>query len=54
MFAFAWLKASFDRALHTLKKYQEKVEYINRKPIRAGLVKQAGEWKRSSQHNEGV
>ena len=34
----------FDRALRTVKEYYEKVEYIHRNPMRAGLVKRAENW----------
>ncbi len=45
-----WQPRFFDRALRTVKEYQEKVEYIHLNPVRAGLVKYPGEWKWSSYH----
>jgi len=35
--SFAPLRASFDRALRTVKKYYETVEYIHLNPVRRGL-----------------
>ncbi|MGH9862391.1 MAG: REP-associated tyrosine transposase [Candidatus Acidiferrales bacterium] len=45
-----WQPRFFDRALRTVKEYQEKVEYIHLNPVRAGLVKHPAEWKWSSYH----
>jgi hypothetical protein len=42
-----------DRALRTVKGYQEKVEYIHLNPARAILVKHPDEWKWSSSHERG-
>ncbi len=41
----------FDRALRTAKEYHEKVEYIHRNPVTAGLVKRPEDWKWSSVHD---
>jgi putative transposase len=38
----------FDRALRTVKEYNEKVEYIHLNPVKAGLVGRAQEWRWSS------
>jgi putative transposase len=38
----------FDRALRTVKEYNEKVEYIHWNPVKAGLVKRPEDWKWSS------
>ena len=38
----------FDRALRTVKEYYEKVEYIHRNPMRAGLVQRPEDWPWSS------
>lgn len=35
-------RASFDRALRTVKEYAETVEYIHRNPVRRGLVRHPG------------
>jgi len=43
-----WQGRFFDRALRTVKEYNEKVEYIHLNPVRAGLVGKAEEWKWSS------
>jgi hypothetical protein len=44
----------FDRALRTVKKYNEKVEYIHLNPVRAGLVSRPEDWSRpaGSSYNE--
>ncbi len=47
-FPFARLRTSFDRALRTVKEYQEKVEYIHGNPVKAGLVSRAEDWPWSS------
>ncbi len=41
----------FDRALRTVKEYQEKVEYIHLNPVRAGLVSRPEFWPWSSIHD---
>ena len=46
-----WQPRFFDRALRTVKEYNEKVEYIHLNPVRAGLVSRPQDWKWSS-HNE--
>ena len=38
----------FDRALRTVKEYNEKVEYIHLNPVTAGLVERPQDWKWSS------
>ena len=43
-----WQARFFDRALRTVKEYNEKVEYIHLNPVKAGLVQQADEWPWSS------
>lgn len=35
----------FDRALRTVKEYNEKVAYIHWNPVKAGLVKRSEDWK---------
>ena len=46
-----WQPRFFDRALRTVKEYNEKVEYIHLNPVRAGLVSGAEDWRWSS-YNE--
>ena len=41
----------FDRALRTVREYDEKVEYIHLNPVNAGLVKRPEDWKWSSVHD---
>jgi len=41
----------FDRALRTVKEYQEKVEYIHMNPVRVGLAQRPEDWKWSSVHD---
>jgi len=41
----------FDRALRTVKEYNEKVEYIHLNPVRAGLVSRPEDWPWSSVHD---
>jgi REP-associated tyrosine transposase len=43
-----WQARFFDRALRTVREYNEKVEYIHLNPVRAGLVQRADEWPWSS------
>ncbi len=43
-----WQGRFFDRALRTVKEYHEKVEYIHRNPLTAGLVRRPEEWPWSS------
>jgi putative transposase len=45
-----WQGRFFDRALRTVKEYQETVEYIHLNPPRRGLVKRPEDWKWSSVH----
>ena len=42
-----WQPRFFDRALRTVKEYNEKVEYIHLNPVRAGLVTRPEDWRRS-------
>ena len=43
-----WQPRFFDRALRTVREYNEKVEYIHLNPVRAGLASWAEEWPWSS------
>ncbi len=43
-----WQGRFFDRALRTVKQYNEKVEYIHLNPVKAGLVKRPEDWRWSS------
>ena len=43
-----WQPRFFDRALRTVKEYNEKVEYIHLNPVRAGLVCRPEDWRWSS------
>ncbi len=45
-----WPGRFFDRALRTVKEYNETVEYLHRNPVRRGLVGKAEDWKWSSVH----
>jgi REP element-mobilizing transposase RayT len=46
-----WQPRFFDRALRSVKEYNEKVEYIHLNPVRAGLVSRPEDWRWSS-YNE--
>jgi putative transposase len=46
-----WQPRFFDRALRTVKEYNENVEYIHLNPVRAGLVSRPEDWRWSS-YNE--
>jgi REP element-mobilizing transposase RayT len=46
-----WQPRFFDRALRTVKEYNEKVEYIHLNPVMAGLVSRPEDWRWSS-YNE--
>jgi REP element-mobilizing transposase RayT len=46
-----WQPRFFDRALRTVKEYNEKVDYIHLNPVRAGLVSRPEDWRWSS-YNE--
>ena len=46
-----WQPRFFDRALRTVKEYNEKVEYIHLNPVKAGLVSRPEDWRWSS-YNE--
>lgn len=43
-----WQARFFDRALRTVKEYNEKVEYIHMNPVRASLVGRPQDWRWSS------
>jgi putative transposase len=43
-----WQPRFFDRALRTVKEYNDKVEYIHLNPVKAGLVRSAEDWPWSS------
>jgi REP-associated tyrosine transposase len=43
-----WQARFFDRALRTVREYNEKVEYIHLNPVKAGLVRRASDWRWSS------
>ena len=43
-----WQPRFFDRALRTVKEYNEKVEYIHMNPIRARLARRPQDWRWSS------
>ena len=45
-----WQERFFDRALRTVKEYNEKVEYIHLNPVRAWLVCRPQDWPWSSMH----
>jgi REP element-mobilizing transposase RayT len=49
-----WQPRFFDRALRTVKEYNEKVEYIHLNPVRAGWVSRPEDWSRpaGSSYNE--
>jgi len=46
-----WQPRFFDRALRTVREYNEKVEYIHLNPVRAGWVNRPEDWRWSS-YNE--
>jgi putative transposase len=46
-----WRARFFDRALRTVREYNEKLEYIHLNPVRAGLASGAEEWPWSSVHD---
>jgi hypothetical protein len=45
---------SFDRALRTVKEYNEKVEYIHLNPVKAGLVSRPEDCRWSSYNEYAV
>jgi hypothetical protein len=49
-----WQPRFFDRALRTVKEYNEEVEHIHLNPLRAGLVSRPEDWSRpaGSSYNE--
>ena len=48
-----WQGRFFDRALRTVKEYNETVEYIHVNPVRRGLVQRADDWDWSSANEYG-
>ena len=46
-----WQPRFFDRALRTVREYNEKAEYIHLNPVRAGLVERMEHWPWSSVHD---
>ena len=46
-----WQPRFFDRALRTVKEYNEKVQYIHLNPVKAGLAKRPEDWPWSSIHD---
>ena len=46
-----WQPRFFDRALRTVREYNEKVAYIHLNPVRAGLASRAEEWSWLSVHD---
>ncbi len=40
-----WQDRFFDRALRTVKEYNEKVEYLHLNPVKAGLVGRVQDWR---------
>lgn len=46
-----WQPRFFDRALRTVKEYNEKVEYIHLNPVKASLLKRPEDWRWSSVHD---
>ena len=45
-----WQPRFFDRALRTVQEDNEKVEYVHRNPVKAGLVTRPEDWPWSSVH----
>ena len=46
-----WQPRFFDRALRTVKEYNEKVQYIHLNPVKAGLASRPEDWPWSSVHD---
>jgi putative transposase len=46
-----WQPRFFDRALRSVREYNEKVQYIHLNPVKAGLVRCATDWPWSSVHD---
>ncbi len=46
-----WQRRFFDCALRTAKEYHEKLEFVHRDPVKAGLVSRAGDGLWSSMHD---
>ena len=46
-----WQGRFFDRALRTVKEYREKVEYLHRNPVQAGLAGRPEDWPWSRVHD---
>ena len=53
-FPSAALRASFDRALRTVKEYNEKVAYIRGNPVKAGLIKRQEQGRRVSEERNSA
>jgi hypothetical protein len=51
LLSFVSLRASFGRALRTVKEFNEKVEYIHLNPVTAGFAARPEDWKWSSVHD---
>ena len=49
-----WQGRFFDRALRTVKEYNETLVYIHWNPVKAGLVAQPEQWRWSSVHDFSV
>ena len=49
-----WQPRFFDRALRTVKEYNEKVEYIHLNPVKAGLVSRPEDCRWSSYNEYAV
>jgi hypothetical protein len=43
-----WQERFLDRAMRTVKEYNDKVEYIHLNPVKAGLVQRSEDWRWSS------
>ena len=46
-----WQPRFFDRALRTVREYNEKVHYIHLNPVKEGLASRPGDWAWSSVHD---
>jgi len=46
-----WQPRFFDRALRTVREYNEKVQYIHLNPVKAGLASRPEDWPWSSVHD---
>ena len=43
-----WQKRYYDRNVRDEREFTKKLRYLHRNPVKRGLVKQPGDWKRSS------